>query len=130
MTTVDAWPAEVTLRAVRGDPFAFRVILRDDDGQAVDVSAWEWRATVSTGALVLDFEWSADEGGVRLWLRGDDTARLSTLRAWPVDVSCRQPSAGEGVMVLAGTMLVRSRVSDPLRHAPDATPRDDELVPR
>jgi hypothetical protein len=126
---VDAWPARATLRAVRGDPFAFRLVLRDEQGDPVDVSLWEWRATVSTGSLRLDFEALADEGGVRLWLRGDDTARLSTLRAWPFDVTCRAPSAGEGVMVLAGEMVLKARITDPLRHDPDAAPRDDELVP-
>lgn len=126
---IDAWPARATLRAVRGDPFAFRLVLRDADGDPIDVSLWEWRATVSTGALRLDFETLADDTGVRIWMRGDDTARLSTLRAWPFDVTCRQPSAGEGVVVLMGEMQTKARITDPLRHDPDAAPRDEELVP-
>ena len=133
MTTVDAWPAEATLRPVEGDPFAFRLVLRDIGGGPVDVSLWEWRATVTTGRIRLDFEALADEGGVRLILRGDDTARLYAERAGrpcPYDVTCRQPSAGEGSTVLAGDMLVKPRVTDPLRHDPDAAPgREDDLVP-
>ena len=74
---VDAWPMEATLRVVAGDPFAFRLVLVGDDGQPVDVSLWTWAATVTTGTLRLDFEWAADDTGVRLWLRGDDTARLT-----------------------------------------------------
>jgi hypothetical protein len=118
---VDAWPMEATLRVVAGDPFAFRVVLLDGDGQAVDVSLWDWAATVTDGRLRLDFEWAADEGGVRLWLRGDDTARLSPGRPVSFDVACRQPAGGEGVMVLAGPMMVKGRVTDPLRN--------EELVP-
>lgn len=125
---VDAWPAEAELRAVAGDPFSFRVVLLDGDGQAVDVSAWIWAATVTTGTLRLDFEWAADEGGVRLWLRGDATARLQPGRAAAFDVACRQPASGEGVMVLAGPMLVKARVTDPLRSDPDAAPREGDLV--
>ena len=53
---VDAWPIEATLRAVAGDPFAFRVVLLDGDGQAVDVELWAWAATVDTGSLRLDFD--------------------------------------------------------------------------
>ena len=78
---VDAWPLDATLRAVAGDPFSFRVQLLDGDGQVVDVSAWTWAATVTTGQLRLDFEWTADAEGVRLWLRGDDTARLPARQA-------------------------------------------------
>ena len=126
---VDAWPLEATLRAVAGDLFSFRVVLLDDDGQPVDVSTWLWAATVTTGSLRLDFEWAADEGGVRLWLRGDATARCATGIALAFDVACRQPAAGEGTVVLAGTMMVRARVTDPLRSDPDAGPREGELVP-
>jgi hypothetical protein len=126
---VDAWPLEATLRAVAGDLFAFRVILLDGDGQAVDVSTWEWAATVTTGSLRLDFEWAADEGGVRLWLRGDDTARLPVGRPLAYDVATRQPAAGEGVMVLAGQMIVKARTTDPLRSDPEAAPLEGELVP-
>jgi hypothetical protein len=128
---VDAWPVEATLRVVKGDPFAFRLVLRDEAGDPVDVSLWEWRATVVTfGGLRLDFEALADEGGVRLVLRGDDTARLSTFTAGRFDVACRQPSAGEGSIVLAGVVIAKARVTDPLRHDPDAAPgREDDLVP-
>jgi hypothetical protein len=128
--TVDAWPREATLRAVAGDPFAFRLVLLDADGQPVDVSLWEWAATVhATSTLRLDFEWAADEGGVRLWLRGDDTARCAIGQPLGFDVACRQPAAGEGTVVLAGTMTVRARVTDQLRSDPDAAPREGELVP-
>jgi hypothetical protein len=128
--TVDAWPVEATLRAVAGDPFAFRLVLLDGDGQPVDVSLWEWAATVhATSRLRLDFEWAADEGGVRLWLRGDDTARCAIGQPLGFDVACRQPAAGEGTVVLAGTMMVRARVTDPLRSDPDAAPLEGELVP-
>jgi hypothetical protein len=125
---VDAWPMEATLRPVAGDPFAFRLVLLDSDGQPVDVSLWTWAATVTSGRLRLDFEWAADEGGVRLWLRGDATARLPVGRPLPFDVACRQPAGGEGVMVLAGDMVVKARVTDPLRSDPDAGPRAEELV--
>jgi hypothetical protein len=128
--TVDAWPLEATLRAVAGDPFAFRLVLLDDDGQPVDVSLWTWAATVvGSSRLRLDFETAADEGGVRLWLRGDDTARLPVGPALDFDVACRQPAGGEGVMVLAGQMFVKARVTDPLRSDPDTAPREEDLVP-
>jgi hypothetical protein len=128
--TVDAWPLNATLRAVRGDPFAFRLVLLDEDDQPVDVSLWIWAATVAgRGGLRLDFGWDADEGGVRLWLRGDDTERLPVGTPLDFDVACRQPAAGEGVMVLAGQMMVKARVTDPLRSDPDTAPREDELVP-
>lgn len=132
MTTVDAWPAEATLRPVEGDPFAFRLVLRDAAGGVVDVSLYEWRATVTTGRIRLDFEAYPDEGGVRLVLRGEDTARLYAERAGrpcPYDVACRQPSAGEGAVVLAGDVLVKRRVTDPPRHDPDLVPHDENLVP-
>lgn len=127
---VDAWPLQATLRAVSGDPFSFRLQLRDDQGDLVDVSLWAWAATVTTGKLRLDWEWAADQTGVRFWLRGDDTARLPTGRGWPFDVTGRQPTAGEGVTIVAGQMEVRARVTAPLRNDPDAVPRDEELVPR
>jgi hypothetical protein len=126
---VDAWPLEAELRVVAGDPFAFRLVLLGDDGQPVDVSAWTWAATVTDGTLRLDFEWAAYEEGVRLWLRGEDTARLTPGRPVAFDVACRQPAAGEGVMVLAGPMLVKARVTDPLRSDPDTAPREEDLVP-
>jgi hypothetical protein len=120
--TVDAWPMQATLRAVAGDPFSFRVQLRDEQGDLIDVSLWEWGATVTTGPLRLDFETAADDTGVRLWLRGDDTARLPLVKACPYDVACRQPSAGEGVTVLAGDLFVKPRVSAPLRSDPLLVP--------
>ena len=126
---VDAWPMEATLRAVAGDPFSFRVQLLGDDGQPVDVSRWIWAATVTTGRLRLDFEWAADTEGVRLWLRGDDTARLQTGKSWPFDVACRQDPAGEGVMVVAGQMMIKARVTDPLRSDPETAPREEDPVP-
>jgi hypothetical protein len=126
---VDSWPLEATLRAVSGDPFAFRLVLLGDDGDPVDVMQWDWAATVTTGRLRLDFEWAADEGGVRLWLRGDATARLPVGKPLPFDVACRQPAAGEGVMVLAGKMMVKSRVTDQLRNDPETAPREEDLVP-
>jgi len=125
---VDAWPIEATLRAVAGDPFAFRLVLLGDDGQPVDVSLWTFAATATTGALRLDFEWAADDTGVRLWLRGDATGRLAPGRPVAYDVAARQPTAGEGVMVLAGQMEVKARVTDPLRSDPDTGPRTGELV--
>lgn len=125
---VDAWPLEATLRAVAGDPFSFRVQLLDSDGQPVDTTAWTWAATVTTGSLRLDFEWAADAEAVRLWLRGDATARLPTGLLLAFDVAVRQPAGGEGVMVLAGQMMVKARVTDPLRSDPDTAPREGELV--
>lgn len=119
---VDAWPVAATLRAVEGDPFSFRVQIRDPEGELVDVSLWEWAATVTTGFLRLDFERAADDTGVRFWLRGDDTARLPIGKPWPFDVTGRQPSAGEGVTVVAGQMFVKSRVTAPLRSQPDVVP--------
>jgi len=127
---VDAWPIEVTLRAVAGDPFAFRLTLLDEDGSAVDVTLWTWAATVlGQGALRLDFEWAADDTGVRFWLRGDDTARLPAGPALAFDAACRQPAGGEGVTVLAGQMILKPRVTDPLRSDPGTAPREEELVP-
>jgi hypothetical protein len=127
---VDAWPMEVTLRAVAGDPFGFRLVLLDEDGQAVDVSGWLWAATVvASTSLRLDFEWSADQDGVRLWLRGDDTARLPAGPSLAFDAACRQPASGEGVTVLGGQMIVKARVTDPLRNDPDTAPREEDLVP-
>jgi hypothetical protein len=127
---VDAWPMEATLRAVAGDPFAFRLELLDEDGAPVDVSGWAWAATVlGGGGLRLDFEWAADDTGVRLWLRGDDTARLPAGPALAYDVGCRQPAGGEGVTVLAGQMIVKPRVTDPLRNDPETAPREEDLVP-
>jgi hypothetical protein len=122
---VDAWPQQATLRAVAGDPFSFRVQLRDADGQPVDPMLWDWSCTVTTGHLRLDFEWAADDQGVRLWLRGDDVARLPAGRGWPFDVTCRQPAAGEGVTILAGDMFVRPRITAPLRSDPYAVPSDE-----
>jgi hypothetical protein len=119
---VDAWPEQATLRAVAGDPFSFRVQLRGADGELVDVSMWQWAATVTTGRLRLDFEWAADDTGVRFWMRGDSTGRLAAGSPWPFDVTCRQPSAGEGVTVLAGQMFIKSRVTSPLRSDPDLVP--------
>lgn len=124
VAVVDQWPAQATLQAVQGDPFSFRLQLRDADENLIDVSSWAWRATVSTGPLRLDFETEADDTGVRLWLRGDDTARLRAGKRWPFDVTCRQPSAGEGVTVLAGYVSIKQRVTDPLRNYPDEVPRD------
>lgn len=126
---VDAWPVQATLRAVAGDPFSFRVQLLDGDGDVIDVSLWKWAATVTTGRLRLDFEWAADDTGVRLWLRGDDTARLPAGKSWPFDVACRQDAAGEGVMVVAGQMAIKARVTDPLRSDPETAPREEDLVP-
>jgi hypothetical protein len=128
--TVDAWPQDATLRAVAGDPFAFRLVLLGDDGQPVDVSLWTWAATVvGFNRLRLDFGWQADDTGVRLWLRGDETARLPVSTPLDFDVACRQPAGGEGVTVLAGQMILKPRVTDPLRSDPDAAPREGELVP-
>ena len=120
---VDAWPVEATLRAVVGDPFAFRLVLRDIGGGPVNVSLWEWRGTVTTGPIRLDFESSANDTGVRLWLRGDQTARLGR-GEWPFDVTCRQPTAGEGLTVLGGTVAIKARVTDPIRHDPDVVPAE------
>jgi hypothetical protein len=126
---IDAWPAEATLRIVKGDPFAFLVQLRDDDGDVVDTELWEWAGTVASDRLRLDFETAPGPDGCRLFLRGEATARLSALRPGRFDVACRQPAAGEGVMVLRGTVLVQARVTDPLRSDPDTGPREGELVP-
>jgi hypothetical protein len=125
---VDAWPEEATLRVVAGDPFSYRVELRDDQGQPVDVSTWIWASSLTTGTLRLDWEWAADESGVRLWLRGEETARLTPGRPVSYDVACRQPTAGEGVTVLGGQINVKARVTDPLRSDPDTAPREEERV--
>ena len=93
---VDAWPMEGTLRAVAGDPFAFRLVLLDSDGDPVDVSLWTWAATVTTGRLRLDFGWAADDTGVRLWLRGDETARLPVGKSLPVRRSLPSASGRRG----------------------------------
>ena len=126
---VDLRPTRARLLGVAGDPFQFRLILRDSDGDPVDVSAWTWRATVSTGRVRLDFEWAADDAGVSLWMRGDDTARIPEGREFPYDVACRQPTAGEGQTVLSGQMVMDRRTTDALRSDPDLTPADAEPVP-
>jgi hypothetical protein len=125
---VDGWPQQATLRAVAGDPFSFRLRLLGPDGDPIDTSAWEWAASVATGRVRLDFETEADAAEVRLWLRGDVTAQLPPGKPWPFDVACRQPGAGEGVTVLAGDIVTKSRVTAPLRSDPDAAPREGELV--
>lgn len=114
---VDLQPRTATLLAYRGDPFDFHLRLTDADGQPVDVTGWDWRATVITGTRRIDFEWAAEGDGVRLWMRGDDTARLpaNERRGFPYDVTTRQPDAGEGRTVLRGRMMVAQRVTDPLR---------------
>lgn len=122
MATIDARPAAATLHAVAGDPFAFRVQLIDAEGDPVDVLAWDWAATVHTGTVRLDFEWATDAQGVRFWLRGDDTARLPPGKPWPFDIAARPPTAGEGVLVLAGAMTAKARVTNPLRSDPEAVP--------
>lgn len=127
---VDARPIRARLLAVSGDPFTFRLVLRDADGDPVDVSLWDWAGAVTTGQITIDFEWRADDTGVWLGLRGDETVRLPVGRDWPFDVSCRQPAAGEGVTVLSGEMSTSRRVTAPLRDDPDARPgREDDLVP-
>jgi hypothetical protein len=127
---IDLRPAAARLLGVAGDPFAFRLILRDPDGGPVDVTLWDWRATVDTGRVRLDFEWAADDQGVSLWMRGDDTARIPTRGEFPYDVATRQPAAGEGQTVLSGLMSVERRTTDPLRSDPDLIPADaPEPVP-
>jgi hypothetical protein len=129
---VGEWPAEAVLRIVKGDPVSFRVAILDAAGDPLDVSAWRFAGTLLDGArLRLDFEWAADDTGVNVWLRGDSTARLTTLRPGRFDLSCMQPAAGEGVTILAGQVMVKPRVTDPLRSDPGLTPgRDEELVHR
>jgi len=122
MATIDARPAQATLHAVAGDPFAFRVQIIGPDGDPVDVMGWDWAATVHTGQVRLDFSWAADSTGVRFWLLGDDTARLPPGKPWPYDVTGRQPLAGEGTTVLAGNMTAKARVTNPLRSDPEAVP--------
>jgi hypothetical protein len=127
---VDAWPAEAVLRIVKGDPFAFRVAILDAGGEPLDVSAWRFAGTVISDRLRLDFETAADDTGVEVWLRGEATARLTSLRPGRFDLAAMQPTAGEGVTILAGQVLVKPRVTDPLRNNPDLAPgRDEELVP-
>lgn len=127
---VDLRPATARLLGVQGDPFAFRLVVRDLDGDPVDVTLWDWRGTVSTGRVRLNFEWAADAGGVSLWMRGDDTARLPARGEFPFSVACRQPTAGEGQTILSGHMSVTSVTADPLRSDPDLIPADaPEPVP-
>lgn len=127
---ISAWPLTGTLRMVKGDPFGFRLVVRDADGAPVDVSSWQWRGTVASDRLRLEFEWAADDTGVDLWLRGDDTARLSSLRPGRFDVACMQPTAGEGVTVYQGDVITKPRVGEPLRNDPDAVPgREEEAIP-
>lgn len=124
-TLVNLQPVSARLLAYQADPFDFHLRLTID-GAPVDVSGWEWRATIEAGRVRIDFEWrTEDDGtGVRLWLRGEDTARLPLGREWPFDVTTRQLEAGEGVTVLRGTIKVAPRFTDPLRSDPDlvATP--------
>jgi hypothetical protein len=120
--TVNLQPVRARLLAVVGDPFEFRVILRDPDGDPIDVTLWDFRATVSTGRVRIDFEWAADDTGVSFWMRGDDTARLPQDREFPFDVAARQPTAGEGSTVLSGEMVAARRVTDPLRNDPELVP--------
>jgi hypothetical protein len=126
---VDLRPTRAQLLGVAGDPFAFRLTLRDPDGDPIDVALWDWRATVTTGPVRLDFEWAADDSGVSLWMRGDDTARIPTGREFPYDVACRQPTAGEGMTVLSGEVFMLRRTTDALRSDPDLIPAEAEPVP-
>lgn len=125
---VDLLPQRARLLAYAGDPFSFRIEVVDEDGDpSVDVSGWEWRATVTTGNQRLDFECEGDETGVDVWMRGEDTARLPTSgREFPFDVTGRQPAAGEGTTVLRGEMTATRRVTIPLRSDPEAEPADAE----
>jgi hypothetical protein len=127
---VDAWPQRATLRVVAGDPFSFRLQLRGPDGDLIDVSGWEWAGSVYAGRVRLDFETATEETGpaVLVWMRGDVTAQIPVGKAWPFDVACRQPAAGEGVTVLAGDLFAKSRVTDPIRSDPDAAPREEVPV--
>lgn len=128
---IDSWPATATLRAVQGDPFAYRLLVLDEDDNPVDTSQWEWRSTVASSSIRLDFEIRPDDEGVWLWLRGDDTARLGTMVPYQFDVACRQPEAGEGMTVLRGMMFIQSRTTDVLRSDPDLRPgREEDLVPK
>lgn len=127
---VDARPARATLYVTGGDPFTFRLVLRGEDGELADVSGWEWAGSVTTGRLTLPFEFGPDDTGVWIGLRGDVTAQLPAGRAFPFDIACRQPTAGEGVTVLAGELTASPRVTPPLRDDPEARPgREDDLVP-
>jgi hypothetical protein len=126
---IDLRPLTARLLGKAGDLFGFRLILRDSVGDPVDVTLWDWRATVDLGRVRLDFEWAADAGGVSLWMRGDDTARIPERRDFPFDVACRQPTAGEGVTVLSGVMVMERRTTDPLRSDPGLTPAEAEPVP-
>jgi plastocyanin len=129
-STIDYWPADITIRVIIGDPVSFTLRLRDTDGNIIDTSLWEWRATVDTGTYRLDFEIQADVDNVRFFMRGDDTARLTVGKPGSFDIACRPDAAGEGNMVGAGMVFARGRVTDPLRHNPDLLPgREEDLVP-
>jgi hypothetical protein len=133
MTTpavVDLQPQEVALLGIVGDPFSFHVRLLDDNDDPVDVSLWDWRATVTTGSERLDFDARPEGDGLVLGMRGDTTIRIPSNREFPFDLTGRPPSAGEGVMVLRGQMTMGPRVTEPLRSDPDAAPQDEDLVPR
>lgn len=121
---IDLRPARARLLGVTGDPLGFRLYLKDEDGAVVDVSAWDWAATITTGRARLAFECYPDAAGVSLFMRGDDTARIPPRAEFPFDVAARQPTAGEGQLVLSGQVVLEARVTDPLRSDPDLAPAD------
>lgn len=121
---IDLEPARVRVLFRCGDPLAFRVLVLDDEGDLVDVSLWSFRGTVDTGRERLDFTLMPDEGGVTVWMSGDDTIRIPDGKPYPFDVSGMQAAAGEGVTLVGGDMQGSRRVSTPLRSDPDAVPAE------
>lgn len=119
---IDRTPAEVTLKAYQGDAFDLHLVL-SVDGLPVDVSQWSWLAWIRiAGGVVIPFLWEPEPSGVRLYLRGQDTARLPALYSH-YDVTGRDPDAGEGRTVIAGRIIAYERVTPPLRAGAEIGPR-------
>jgi hypothetical protein len=121
MQKVDLTPATVRLLAYAGDPFDLHLVL-SLDGAPVDVSQWIWAAWIAApDGVVIPFLTESEPTGVRLYLRGQDTARLPA-RFSPYDVTGRDPDAGEGRTVISGDIIAFSRVTPPLRGSAAVAP--------
>jgi hypothetical protein len=110
--TVDVRPESAALLIYEGDPAGFAIHLELADGSPADVAGWEWRAWISTSPPT-PFECYGEADGVTIYLPGRDSRGLSG-RTWRFDVAGREPSAGEGITVLSGTVTATRRVTDPL----------------
>lgn len=114
MSNVDQTPPRVSLRAYSGDPFDLRIVLTVDGVAPPDLRGWVWSALIRADGQEIYFETTAETDGVTLYLRGEDTLKLSTRYA-SFDVTGRDPEAGEGRTILRGGILAMPRITPPLR---------------